>query len=224
MLRHVLFDLDLFKNESDRDSSQKRVLVLLEALTLINQFYLAENPDTPLIYQSGIEYKLPLQFEDPTASPLYQYLKNSGAPKDAMDEYKFMAGATGGEVFRDIPRIIKNGGGDCDNVAAWRAAEIRHHLGVAAKPFITWRKRPDGGTTYHVLVIWPDGSSEDPSLLLNMPEQTPGDRQKEVDKLAERATEMMADMQAPKAKQIASAVVKQAQLEAVIGLLLRGAR
>ena len=80
---------------------------------------------------------------------------------------------------------------NCDNVASWRAAELRE-LGVNAKPYITWRQRPDGGTTYHVIVRYEDGSSEDPSLLLGM--GSPGreaDRQEEERKLGERMGDLL---------------------------------
>jgi hypothetical protein len=203
MLRNVLFDLSLFDKESDRENSQKRVLVLLEALTLCNQFYLQEHPETPLIYQSGIRYKMPAQFE-------------SGAAEGGVPGYK-------GEVFRDIPRIIENGGGDCDNVASWRAAELRHRLGVAAKPYITWRKRDDGGTTYHVIVIWPDGSSEDPSLLLGMPKDDGGKGLREEHrKLGERAGEMLDALSAPAQQKILGDARRRSQLEQVTGLILGG--
>lgn len=59
--------------------------------------------------------------------------------------------------------LVKN----CDNVASWRAAELRQN-GIQASPYITWRRRPDGGMTYHVVVRWPDNTLEDPSLLLGM--------------------------------------------------------
>ncbi len=62
---------------------------------------------------------------------------------------------------------------NCDGLACWRAAELRQ-AGIPARPMMTKRKRPDGGTTYHALVVWPPfgstphESSEDPSLLLGM--------------------------------------------------------
>lgn len=201
-LRYILFDVDLFRNEDSRPNSQKRTLVLLEALTLINEFYLFENPRTPLIYHAGIKYKLPAQFEHdqiPSVGVLSDYMDETQAPakvRRAFTDISHQVG--GGECFRDIPRIIQNGGGDCDNVACWRAAEIRHHLGVAAQPYITWRKREDGGTTYHVIVLWPDGSSEDPSLLLGMggPARA-ADRREEERKLGERAGEMLNALKGP---------------------------
>jgi hypothetical protein len=158
MLRHVLFDLSLFMDESDRANSQKRVLWLLEALTRCNQLYLQQHPETPLIYQSGIEYKVPQQFERadlPEADAVQDFLAKSNPPQSVVKAFKTLVSMCGGgEHFRDIPRIIENGGGDCDNVASWRTAELRQ-LGIAAKPYITWRRRMDGGMTYHVVVIFP---------------------------------------------------------------------
>jgi hypothetical protein len=85
---------------------------------------------------------------------------------------------------------------NCDNVASWRAAELNERLGIPARPYITWRKRADGGTTYHVIVLWPDGSSEDPSLLLGMGgEAREPDRQEELRKLRERAANVMQALQ-----------------------------
>lgn len=235
MLRHVLFDLNLFPDEASRANSQKRVLVLLEALTLCNQFYLAENPDTPLMYQLAsegiIRYKLPAQF-DPTEAPgaaeVMAWLRETNAPRNVMDAFRtdqtMLSKIINGEVFRDIPRIIQNGGGDCDNVASWRAAEIRHRLGIAAKPYITWRKRPDGGTTYHVIVIWPDGSSEDPSLLLGMKKDDGGAALREEQrKLGERASEMLSALGGHNRERVAGEIRRRAQLVEAVGLLLRGA-
>lgn len=188
MLRHVLFDLSLFADENDRANSQKRVLWLLEALTRCNQLYLQQHPDAPLIYKSGIKYINPAQFEaePPEVAKIRDFLTQKNASVDMFKTLDWLAGIVSGERFRDIPRIIENGGGDCDNVAAWRTAELRE-LGIQARPFITWRKRSDGGTTYHVIVLWPDGSSEDPSLLLGMGgDARAAERAEEERKLGER--------------------------------------
>lgn len=230
MLRHVLFDLELFANEADREDSQKKVLILLEALTLLDQLYLAQNPETPLLYdlvrQGKLIYKLPAQFEKETSPDIEiiaQYLIATGAPASVQSALRTLSNQIGGgETFRDIPRIIENGGGDCDNLCAWRTAEIRHHLGVAAKPYITWRKRPDGGTTYHCITIWPDGSSEDSSLLSGMSPERVDDVQEEIRKLAERREEAAAEMQAPMAERIAGEVARRVRLRRATNMLLGG--
>lgn len=190
MLRHILFDVNLFPDEDERGSSQKRVLALLQALTYCNQLYLREHPETPLLYKSGIVYKTPEQFEKaelPELDTVRQFLIDRGASESVATAFMTMANQCGaGEHFRDVARILENGGGDCDNLASWRAAELRE-LGINARPYITWRKRPDGGTTYHVIVLWPDGTSEDPSLLCGMGgESRAVDRAEEERKLGER--------------------------------------
>lgn len=190
MLRHVLFDTKMFDGEGDRENSQKRVLWLLEALTRIDQLYLQNHPETPLIYQSGIKYIVPAQFDKvdvPQVTLIKDFLTKNGASSKVFDALDYLYNIVGGgEIFREIPRIIENGGGDCDNVASWRAAELRQ-LGIEAKPYITWRTRPDGGMTYHVVTMWPDGTIEDPSLILGMggASRAP-DRAEEIRKLGER--------------------------------------
>lgn len=195
MLRHVLFDLSLFNDETERENSQKRILCLLEALVWCNRLYLKQHPETPLIYQSGIKYIVPEQFEQahlPEVDTVRKFLEKKGASADVLTAFKEMADQLGsGEHFRDIPRILENGGGDCDNVASWRVAELRE-LGIPAKPYITWRTRADGGVTYHVIVLHADGSSEDPSLLLGMGGETrESDRLHEEEKLGERTAEFI---------------------------------
>jgi hypothetical protein len=214
MLRHVLFDLKLFADEDDRANSQKRILWLLEALTQCNQLYLQNHPDTPLIYQAKIKYIIPAQFEKtdvPEVEAIRTFLQKNSAPQSVMNALDYLYGIVGGgEIFREIPRIIENGGGDCDNVAAWRAAELRE-LGIAACPYITWRKRPDGGTTYHVIVRWPDGSSEDPSLLLGMGgEGRDADREEEERKLGERTGRFIAALKGTHAQTVAAATAAAA--------------
>ena len=194
MLRLVLFDLSLFIDESDRANSQKRVLWMLEALVACNRIYLQNNPNTPFIYHSGIKYKVPTQFDasGTEIAIVREFVERIGTVPDKVREaLNTLEQMTAGERFRDISRIIANGGGDCDNVAAWRCAEL-NELGIAASPYITWRQRPDGGTTYHVIVRWPDGSSEDPSLLLGMGGAERADqRAEEVRKLDERSQDFV---------------------------------
>lgn len=347
VLRHILFDVDLFSDEAARENSQKRVLILLNALTWCDQLWLREHPETPLIYQSGIKYVVPEQYEKaelPEISTVRDWLKKKDAPMDVQVAFGSMADQLGsGEHFREIHRIIENGGGDClpietlvqsftdklvypigrvkvgdllcdierkdgtncarvdkvwsrsskqtvtlylgnktrlvssldhrhmryggvevraedlrvgdvllqkhgvdglkiegiepsglrecvdittstgtfwlpetnvvthncDNVATWRSAELRE-LGIGACPFITWRRRPDGGMTYHVLVRWPDNTLEDPSLILGMGgEARAPDRAEEIRKLGERTKDFVAALRVDGLK---------AQPESIFGL------
>jgi hypothetical protein len=169
MLRYILHELSLFEPGADQAGARTDLTWILEGLTQRDQQYLKDHPNTPLLYQSGVTYEPPAQFNGDC--PEVQVLKAALGP--AANEIQVRAvldkvqAVLGGERFRDIGRIIENGVGDCDNIAAWRAAELRQH-GVKASPYITWRKRFDGGYTYHVLVRWPDNTLEDPSLLLGM--------------------------------------------------------
>ena len=70
------------------------------------------------------------------------------------------------EDWQDILHIIASGSGDCEDLACWRAAQLRR-MGVRAGPYITWRKTPRG-MIYHALVRLPSGKIEDPSLALGM--------------------------------------------------------
>jgi hypothetical protein len=71
-----------------------------------------------------------------------------------------------GEIFRDIPNIIKDGCGDCDCLACWRVAELQD-IGIAARPYLKWRKEGPRWI-YHALVWLPGEQIEDPSLALGM--------------------------------------------------------
>lgn len=196
MLRYVLFDLRLFNTESARESSQKGLLWLLESLARWNYIFLGDFPNTPKMYrmhaQGRIRYKLPEQFKTTGQSSLTvlrSALDRAGLLSDSEVHASFeeIQSMCGGERFRDIPAVIENGGGDCDNISAWRVAELRN-AGIQAMPYITWRRRGDGGMTYHALVRWPDGSSEDPSLILGMGgESKAAERWEELRKNEERA-------------------------------------
>ena len=54
---------------------------------------------------------------------------------------------------------------DCEDLAAWRAAELQLR-GIDAQPTI----KRTGPRTWHAVVQWPDGRIEDPSKRLGMKE------------------------------------------------------
>ncbi|MGH3054968.1 MAG: hypothetical protein ACRDL7_08335 [Gaiellaceae bacterium] len=72
------------------------------------------------------------------------------------------------ENWLTVPYIIANGGGDCEDLACWRAAELRLK-GVDAKPDIRARQMSNGAWRAHCIVRLPDGTIEDPSEKLGMP-------------------------------------------------------
>lgn len=129
---------------------------LLEALTTIDLVYLTTHHVPPL-YQAGVRYQ-----EEPRGKPGIV-----GRPN---------------EEFASIPAILSRGWGDCDDLAPWRCAELRHQ-GFSAKIRVQWRKFPNG-KLFHIVVrregpvpdfnpryMVRDGNTviEDPSRALGMP-------------------------------------------------------
>jgi hypothetical protein len=57
---------------------------------------------------------------------------------------------------------------NCEDLACWRAAELRVRHDVQAEPTFIWKLRANGGYLYHILVKYPDGRIEDPSRTLGM--------------------------------------------------------
>ena len=81
---------------------------------------------------------------------------------------RYMEEPPGQEDWYDIPTVLKLGYADCEDLACWRAAELRVRAGVAAMPVFKAFRRPNGSMLYHIVVALPDGSEEDPSRLLGM--------------------------------------------------------
>lgn len=69
----------------------------------------------------------------------------------------------GRERWQTAEETAARGAGDCEDLAAYRVAELRRQ-GIAATILIRV-VRPD---LWHVLVQWPDGRTEDPSAKLGM--------------------------------------------------------
>ena len=195
MLRHIHVETTMFAPRDDVEQTRKDLCWLMEALTQRNQDYLKQRPNTPRLYKSGVKYAVPQQF----AGDCYEtkVLRSAlGAAADQAEVARVLEtvqGALGGEHFCDIGVILELGEIDCDGLACWRAAELRQ-AGIQARPYMTHRQRPDGGTTYHALVLWPaigpacpHVTSEDPSLLLGMggPARA-ADRAEEIRKNKER--------------------------------------
>jgi hypothetical protein len=95
----------------------------------------------------------------PEAPPIYQ----AGV--------RYQTEPLGQEDWCDIPTVMKQGWGDCEDLAAWRCAELRVRYGIPARATFTWRVLPNKVTLYHILVKHPDGRIEDPSRKLGMKKQ-----------------------------------------------------
>jgi hypothetical protein len=72
-----------------------------------------------------------------------------------------------GDDWRDIPEILANGHGVCEDLAAWRIAELREQ-GVRVDPLITTTLATPDLVVYHVRVLYASGQIEDPSAFLGM--------------------------------------------------------
>jgi hypothetical protein len=76
------------------------------------------------------------------------------------------------EEFNSIPVILKAGGGDCDDLAPWRVAELIERDREPARIYITCAETQDGmgeaKRLYHIRLKRADGTIEDPSEVLGM--------------------------------------------------------
>jgi len=76
------------------------------------------------------------------------------------------------EEFNSIPVILKAGGGDCDDLAPWRVAELIERDREAARIYVTCTETTDGlgepKRLYHIRLKRGDGTIEDPSEVLGM--------------------------------------------------------
>jgi hypothetical protein len=69
----------------------------------------------------------------------------------------------GQEPWRTIPEILERGAGDCEDVACWKAAELRLK-GIRAHAIPKTRD----GRMWHIVVRLPGGRIIDPSKRLGM--------------------------------------------------------
>jgi hypothetical protein len=92
---------------------------------------------------------------------------NPSTPRLYDTALRYRVEPVGEERWRDVPTVLADGHGDCEDLACWRAAELRVKDGVRATPAYTWRREP-GLRIYHVVVRLPDGSIDDPSVRLGM--------------------------------------------------------
>lgn len=123
------------------------IQAMLDACCALNSLHLSSSPKTPPLYSSGVRYK-----------------RESAMCVEGID-----ACATG-ERFNTIPVVLRLRFGDCDDLACWRAAELRVRHGVEARPRLDVVAHHP--TRYHVVVQLPDGTTEDPSAVLGMGSRT----------------------------------------------------
>lgn len=187
-----------FESITEQDHSEDILMWILGTISRLNRLYLERHPDTPSLYSSGVVYTPPDQAAAPVVDKdklkkLFSLLKSMNLePETGLMIYRLVKGA---EVFLDIPALYRRGRGDCNELAPVRVAEL-WRAGIAATPYLTKDRNDRGGWSYHALVKWPDGSSEDPSLILGMggPERE-ADRQEEIRKNKERWANYLAAAQ-----------------------------
>jgi hypothetical protein len=208
-MRHINFDVSLnFDTPEDRWRSEQLLLYMLTTLTLRNFWFLLDTPDFPKLYDTGMVYMLPEQLERRSSrskiNKLDSFLSSTmGMSPSEIQHHLDLA--KGVEIFRDIPRMMEHGGGDCDNWACARAAEIAvaaHRLGgkSGVKPYLVWREDGDR-MIYHAKIMHGDGTDEDPSIIMGMGGSDKAFERREecrknyerYDNMWQRAKSMMAD-------------------------------
>lgn len=83
---------------------------------------------------------------------------------------KYRQEPPGPERFDNCARVIKRGWGDCDDLAAWRVAELRRAGETGAKCKVVWQS---GHRRYHAQVERADGTTEDPCRTMIRKEAKP---------------------------------------------------
>lgn len=195
MMRNIHLGVKLpFETEEDREDSEDILMRLLGIMSRLNLQYLRRHPKTPALYDSGVRYTPPDQLDRPKLAKdkvqqLFSLLQEMGLEaQTGLTIYRIVCGI---EEFLDIPSLYRRGKGDCNELVPVRVAEL-WRAGVAASPYLVKQRNGRGGWTYHALVQWLDGSSEDPSLILGMGgADRAADRLEEIRKNTERWTNYM---------------------------------
>jgi hypothetical protein len=141
---HIMAPIFVANDPSNAKMSQQMLAGGVFGLMLENIAWIKAHPNTPDLYDAGVTYK-----------PERRRVKNG-------------KGLEYGEEWQTIPWVIYRGYGDCEDLGAWRSAELRAKYNIAASPYIKIRRLPDGFWRAHVVVRWPDGQIEDPSAKLGM--------------------------------------------------------
>jgi hypothetical protein len=144
-MRNVTFKTDLFTSRQARPRSEKALGYFLNTLYLIDCDFLRDNPTTPGILAAGVEYKREKLF-----------VSGVGGKKIQLPE-----------SWKSVPEIIRDGFGDCEDLACWLAAMMTIQRGIPSRPVWTVKRR-GGFSLYHIIVQDHRGKKYDPSRALGM--------------------------------------------------------
>lgn len=97
-----------------------------------------------------------------------QLLANPGIPALYQSGVRYVDPGDIDDPWCDVLTTYAAKEGDCEDLACWRAAELRVRLGVMASPCFVRRILPEGGQRIHILVRLPGNRYEDPSRVLGM--------------------------------------------------------
>jgi len=98
-----------------------------------------------------------------TATNYCLLLRSKRAPGLYSSGVRYRREPRGREHWQTAPEVLRAGHGDCEDLAAYRAAELRV-AGIPARAAVI----RTGPRMYHAVVMHPDGSIEDPSKRLGM--------------------------------------------------------
>lgn len=135
---------------TDKEATNKALSILLKCMTDWN-VYLMTRQCLPPLKEAGVR-----------CMPRLPGLYDSGA-RYIKEDYD----ALHPEDWLDVLEVLAQGGGDCEDLACYRAAELQVQGEKACAVF--HRKTLSGNRTLvHILVQRADGSLEDPSRRLGM--------------------------------------------------------
>lgn len=147
---------EAFRGREEQTLSGRVLQIMLDALYLIDIEWLKRNPELPAIYTLASDSRLGfVPRKDKKLGPNGTWMLYQQEP-------------TGQEDWKDIPTCLRDGFADCEDLACWRAAELTVRHGIPARPVAKGKVRPNGSMLYHITVLYPDGTSEDPSRKLGM--------------------------------------------------------
>ncbi len=145
----ITFSLPHVFNGHGNDRTNAVALeILLKCLVRLNLAYLRSAPGTPGLYSMGVRYWRP-------------------PPHPTAREKAF------GRLWQTIPEMMKTKKADCKSLTGALVAEYLNK-GIKCKPVFRFKKRADGSTLYHILVMVPGENGyektlwEDPSKKLGM--------------------------------------------------------